>query len=386
MHILAIESSCDETAAALIKDGIYEIASVIATSKELHEATGGVVPEIAARKQIEFILPVIEQTLKKFHATYAQPNEDFNVNDVKNKINAIAVTIGPGLIGSLLVGVEAAKALALAWDKPLIPVNHLVGHIYANFLEEKEAVMSHSFAQETVGAQSLLPEDATAAPSKIEFPVLGLVISGGHTDVVLMKNHGDLEYLGGTLDDAAGEAYDKTARLLGLAKYLGGAELSKLASQNTRVLEKDLLPRPMLDQDNFDFSFSGLKTAVKNLIEKDVYPKEVIAYEFEKAVTDVVVKKTVKAAEKYKVKQILVGGGVAANTYLRTRLSEAAAEKGIEVKVPALRLCTDNAVYIGAAAYFLSKAKKMVNATGILSQPRVNFNEIKANPSLGIMD
>ncbi len=337
MNILAIESSCDETACAIVKDGVEEIASIIASSKEMHEATGGVVPEIAARKQIEFIVPVIEQTMKK---------ANFN----PNQIDAIAVTVGPGLIGSLLVGVEAAKALALAWNKPLIPVNHLIGHIYGNFLKRSTQT----------GADG------------IKFPCAVLIISGGHTDLVLMRGHGDFEFIGGTLDDAAGEAYDKTARLLGLAKYLGGAELSKLAATCTENKAKGILPRPMLDRDDFDFSFSGLKTAVKNLIEKNIYPADCIAREFEDAVVEVVVTKTVKAALKYNCKQILVGGGVSANKFLRQSLISKAENRGISVLFPDFDLCTDNAIYIASAAYFNNNPQEL--------------SKVIADPSLGIMD
>lgn len=335
--ILAIETSCDETACAIVKNGVEEVASTIASSKELHEATGGVVPEIAARKQIEFIVPVMDQTLKKSGLS-------------KHEIDAIAVTVGPGLIGSLLVGVEAAKALALAWDKPLIPVNHLIGHIYGNFIKRITQP----------GAEA------------IRFPCLVLIISGGHTDLVVMRDHGKFEYIGGTLDDAAGEAYDKTARLLGLAKYLGGAELSKLAATCTHKKAQGVLPRPMLNHDDFDFSFSGLKTAVKNLIDKNIYPADCVAREFEDAVVEVVVTKTIKAAQKYDCKQILVGGGVSANKFLRNTLTEQAKKIGAEVFVPAFDLCTDNAVYIASAAFFNNKP--------------VSLDHIIADPGLGVMD
>ena len=338
MNILAIETSCDETACAVVSDGVHELASVVASSKELHEATGGVVPEIAARKQIEFVIPVIEQTLKKISSS---------VKEVKNSIDALAVTTGPGLIGSLLVGVEAAKALSLAWGKPIVPVNHLMGHIYANFVER--------------------------GPKKeITFPCVALVISGGHTDLILLRSHGNFDYIGGTLDDAAGETYDKTARLLGLTKYLGGAELSKLAATCEKNLAQGKLPRPMLDQDNFDLSFSGLKTAAKRLIESNRFPVDSVAREFEEAVGDVVITKTIRAAQKFNCKQILVGGGVSANQYLRTRITAEALEKNVEVLVPPLDLCTDNAVYIASAAFFNYNPKP--------------FKQIVANPSLGIMD
>lgn len=340
MKILAIESSCDETACAIVEDGKVEISSALASSKELHEATGGVVPEVAARKQIEFLVPVIDQTLKKGGFT----------RDGKG-IDAIAVTVGPGLIGSLMVGVEGAKALAFAWDKPLVPVNHLIGHIYANFIERVGTV--------------------NADPVSV-FPCIALVISGGHTDLVLLRGHGDMEYIGGTLDDAAGEAYDKTARLLGLSKYLGGAKLSALAASCTNNQAQGVLPRPMLDQNNFDFSFSGLKTAVKRIIESGKYTDDSIACEFETAVTDVVVDKTLKACIKFGCTNLLVGGGVAANNYLRTRLSSEAGQLGISMVVPPLDLCTDNAIYIASCAYYNYRP--------------VSFDKVEAIPGLNIID
>ena len=206
MLILGIETSCDETAAALVEDGVHEISSVIASSQEIHQATGGIVPEVAARKQVEFIVPVIEQAVKKaseflgfLHGESVKDNRD-----IIKKIDALAVTVGPGLIGSLLVGVEAAKALSVAWSKPLIPVNHLIGHIYGNFLWESSS---------SLGGNS---EPGEYTQKDIKFLAIVLIVSGGHTDLVLMKDHGKFDYLGGTLDDAAGEAFDKTARLLGL--------------------------------------------------------------------------------------------------------------------------------------------------------------------------
>jgi N6-L-threonylcarbamoyladenine synthase len=330
MKIFAIESSCDETAGAVVEDGVREICSVIASSKELHEATGGIVPEVAARKQVEFIVPVIEQTLEKSGFT-------------PDQIDTLAVTVGPGLIGSLLVGVEAAKALSIAWNKPLIPVNHLVGHIYANWVDN---------------------------PEKILFPAIVLVVSGGHTDLILMKDHMVYEYLGGTYDDAVGESFDKTARLLGISRYLGGVALAQKASECSSNSIAGKLPRSLIREDNFDFSFSGLKTAVKRLTENESWPVEVVAREFEDAVVDVLVFKTTRAAKKYNAKSILLAGGVAANTMLRKRMKESAGN--VPVHFPVLRLCTDNAVYIASAAYF--------------NQVKRSLDQIQANPSLGVMD
>jgi N6-L-threonylcarbamoyladenine synthase len=322
MKIFAIESSCDETAAAIVEDGVKEISSTVASSKDVHEATGGVVPEVAARKQVEFIVPVIEKTLEKAKDSLGLSDTD----QVVAEIDALAVTVGPGLIGSLVVGVEAAKALSLAWSKSLIPVNHLIGHIYANWVANS--------------GSDHLPE----------FPAIVLIVSGGHTEIVLMKDHGDFKYLGGTIDDAAGEAFDKTARLLGLAKYLGGVELSKKAAMCEENALKGKLPRSFINEDNYDFSFSGLKTAVKRMIEAENGSPECIAREFEDAVVDVLVAKTTAAARNFQAKSILLAGGVSANSTLRERMRAAAGE--IPLFVPPVELCTDNAVYIASAAYF----------------------------------
>ncbi|HSX39841.1 MAG TPA: tRNA (adenosine(37)-N6)-threonylcarbamoyltransferase complex transferase subunit TsaD [Candidatus Saccharimonadales bacterium] len=334
MFILGIETSCDETAAAIVENGTKELASSLASSAEIHEQYGGVVPEVAARKQVEFIVPVIAECLKKSGLN-------------KNQIDALAVTVGPGLIGSLVVGVEAAKALSIAWNKPLVPVNHLVGHIYGNFVSE-------TFSQ-------------------IVFPALVLIVSGGHTDLVLMRGHGDFEYIGGTLDDAAGEAFDKVARILNISKYLGGPALSKLASTWNGEKLPVKLPRPMIHEDNFDFSFSGLKTATKRLIESDAtLSPAAVAREFENAIVDVLVTKTIKAAKVHNTKCILLAGGVAANATLRTQLTASGKQIGTPVFVPPIRLCTDNAIYIAAAAFFNPAHKSL--------------EEIVANPSLGVMD
>lgn len=364
MTILAIETSCDETACAIVKDGVTELASSLATSKELHEKTGGIVPEVAARKQVESIVPVIRDALCSFSKAQAVNPRLVNprlvnpqlIADLRNiptqNLDALAVTVGPGLVGSLVVGVEAAKALSLAWNKPLIPVNHLVGHIYANFVDNKE---------------------------KIEFPAMALVVSGGHTDLVLLKNHDDMKYIGGTLDDAAGEAFDKTARLLGLSKYLGGVLLSNEAAQCKTNSIKGSLPRPMIKDDSFDMSFSGLKTAVRRLVEPQLIaaiPKAAarpeIAREVEEAVVDVLVSKTTRAAKKYNVRSILLGGGVSANSRLRSEMTKEGHKMSINVHYPPLRLCTDNAVYIASAAYFCGKPKPL--------------DKIFVNPSLGVMD
>ena len=375
MVIMAIESSCDETACAVVEDGVYEIASELASSAELHHKTGGIVPEVAARKQVEFILPVLESTIQKTADYYG-----IKPSDVKNKIDALAVTIGPGLAGSLIVGIEAAKALALAWQKPLIPVNHLVGHFYANFLTQEPPSILAPKPSSRVGSLSRQggtpePSNRALAPTDPLFPAVVLVVSGGHTDLVLMNNHEDLEYLGGTIDDAAGEAFDKVARLLNYGMYLGGANLSKVAREYTGPKLAEKLPRPFIHEHNFDFSFSGLKTAVKRLVEKNIYESASIAKEFEEAVVEVLVEKTLKAVEHTNAKTILLGGGVSANSKLRQDLldkTQARFGNTITVKVPPLRLCTDNAIYIASAAYFNQTAKPL--------------DQIVPNPSMSIKD
>lgn len=362
MLILAIESSCDETACAVVEDGVKEIASDLASSADLHHKTGGIVPEVAARKQVEFIVPVIESTLNKT-ADYL-------------KIDAIAVTVGPGLIGSLVVGVEAAKALALAWNKPLIPVNHLVGHIYANFVGEVPGICGQEPTPDSriwaakLGTQS---EKGASAPDN-PFPATVLIVSGGHTDLVLMKNHGNLQYLGGTIDDAAGEAFDKVARLLDLGMYLGGANLSQVARKYTGPALPEKLPRVLIHENNFDFSFSGLKTAAKRLVDKKLYSVPAIAKEFEEAIVEVLVEKTLKAAQTTNSKSIMLGGGVSANQRLRENIVDKAKSQlgNVEVRIPPTRLCTDNAICIASAAYFNQNYKPS--------------DQITPNPSLTIKD
>ncbi len=333
MIILGIETSCDETAAAVVTNNdkrITILSNVVASSASLQAKYGGVIPEQAAREQIKSIIPVIETALNEARLT-------------NNDLDAVAVTYGPGLIGSLLVGVETAKTLATIWNKPLVPVNHLLGHFYANWLGETPT-----------------------------FPCLGLLISGGHTDLVLFKDHGKYEYLGGTRDDAAGECFDKCARLLNLP-YPGGPEISKLAAEGDAF--KINLPRPMIDSKDFDFSFSGLKTAVANIVrsfEFVVQSKQSLrsndlknsknyqlitknlAASIEAAIVDVLVTKTIKAAQKYKVKQIMVAGGVAANQKLTSELKLKIKNLKLEINlhIPPPALCTDNAAMIATTAFF----------------------------------
>jgi len=365
--IFGIETSCDETAASIVEDGVKEICSVVSSSKEFHEKTGGIVPEVAARKQVESIVPVISECFEKYKEIKGYKSIELCYAD----IDAVAVTVGPGLVGSLVVGVEAAKSLALFLNKPLIPVNHLIGHLYGNFLSEEDN------------------------EKNIIFPAVALLVSGGHTDLILIKNHGDFEYIGGTLDDAVGEAYDKVARLLGLSRYLGGALLSKKAQECRINTIKGRLPRPMIDQDNFDFSFSGLKTATRRLIEHEKIPTEVIAREFEDAVVEVLAKKTLKAVKKHGVNSLLLGGGVSANVHLRETLESECKKVNVQFYAPPLRLCTDNAVYIASATYFmyvkdtnsiLKSNSSLENNVEHNGYQGLDFEEIQPNPSLGITD
>jgi N6-L-threonylcarbamoyladenine synthase len=312
MKILAIESSCDETAAAVVEDGIKILGSAVATSKTMHEKYGGIVPEVAAREQLNCILPTIEEALSQAHAQYKD-------------IDQLAVTVGPGLIGSLLVGVETAKTISFTTGIPVVPVNHVLAHMYANFVH-------------------------TDFYRPIIFPAISLVVSGGHTELYLMESEKKLTWLGGTLDDAAGEAFDKTARLLGFG-HGGGPAIAQAASQSDGDTIK--LPRPLNDT-SLNFSFSGLKTAVlrewSKQKEKSEKQKNVFAHEIQESITDVLVKKTLIAADKYDTKSILLSGGVSANLRLREKFASLAGN--IAVHVPPIELCTDNAVYIASYAHF----------------------------------
>jgi len=326
MLVLAIETSCDEAAAAVLEGEVGKpirvLAEAVASSEEMHVKTGGIVPEVAGREQIKSIIPVIQDL-------------GFKIQD----IDAIAVTVGPGLVGSLLVGVETAKALALAWEKPLVPVNHLVAHLYANWVSEsnKKQVTSDKVPR---------------------FPAIGLVISGGHTDLVLMNEPGKIKYLGGTRDDAAGECFDKSARVLGLG-YPGGpaiaAAASKFKIQNSKI--KSRLPRPMINSGDYDFSFSGLKTALLRFWELRKGKRDLVgllAFELQEAVVDILVAKLEKAVKEFKPRSVLVGGGVAANLRLRRKLEFSISNLQFSPKlfISPLSLCTDNAVMIGATAIY----------------------------------
>lgn len=425
--ILAIESSCDETACAIVqKTGgrIVVLAQTTATSLSKHKETKGIVPEVAAREQLKCILPVIQDTLERYSGTTGQ-RDDAKINkenDSKfqnpsslfDSIDAIAVTTSPGLIGSLLVGVETARTLAFTWDKPLIPVNHVKAHPYANFVQmttetEKNTTTQHNleFLQNRDNVTALHRDkhiqNHTNHQSSIihhpQLPALSWVISGGHTSLYLMNSHQDIQLLGQTVDDSAGECFDKCARLLGF-NYPGGPEIDAL-SRKTSDLNHPQLPRPMTNIDTYDMSFSGLKTAFLHAFESGDYSNQALAFALQEAVSDVILKKTHKALKEFpEVKSVIVSGGVAANSRIRSKLESLIAtqpqgnniptqqhnnetnnqsrittsalrqtakqassvvsspssiihhQSSISIHFPPLSLCTDNAVMIGTYALF----------------------------------
>lgn len=311
--ILAIESSCDETAAAVVKNGREVLSNIISSQIALHTLYGGVVPEIASRKHIEKVNQVIEEALKTANVTL-------------DDIDAIGVTYGPGLVGALLVGVAAAKAIAFAKNKPLVGVHHIEGHISANFIENKT----------------------------LEPPFLCLVVSGGHTHLVCVKDYGKYEILGRTRDDAAGEAFDKVARAIGLG-YPGGPKIDKLSKEGNP--DAITFPKAHMEDSPYDFSFSGVKSAVLNYINgcqmKGVeYNRADIAASFQKAVTDVLVENAMRGVKEYGLNKLAIAGGVASNSTLRGAMEKACKENGVEFYHPSPILCTDNAAMIGAAAYY----------------------------------
>ncbi|MGO4545888.1 tRNA (adenosine(37)-N6)-threonylcarbamoyltransferase complex transferase subunit TsaD [Paenibacillus sp. 2TAB23] len=318
--ILAIETSCDETSAAVIRGGKHILSNVVSSQIEIHERYGGVVPEIASRKHVESITLIIEQAVKESGLTLRD-------------MSAIAVTQGPGLVGALLVGIVAAKSLSMALDIPLIGTHHIAGHIYANELEHD-----------------------------IVYPCMALVVSGGHTELVLMEKEGEFQVVGRTRDDAVGEAYDKVARALRLP-YPGGPHIDKLAieAENTIVL-----PRAWLEADSYDFSFSGLKSAVLAVINQHrmkglVLDEAALARGFQESVTEVLVTKALRAVRHYGAKQLLLCGGVAANRGLRKALAAKCDAEKIPLLVPSHVLCTDNAAMIGAAAYLKLKRSQFTD-------------------------
>ena len=317
MLILAIETSCDETSAAVVEDGCRIRSNIIASQIDSHKRFGGVVPEIASRHHVEFITVIVEDALAEAGVSY-------------DELDAVAVTYGPGLVGALLIGVHAAKAIALAHNLPLIPVNHMAGHIYSNRFQ-----------------------------SNFKFPLLALTVSGGHTELVYMEDDHTYEVIGETRDDAAGEAYDKVGRVLGVP-YPGGKHIDEMASQGEDTFD---FPRAMLHDETYDFSFSGLKSAFINTVHNadqrgEALNQNDLAASFQAAVIDVLVEKTIRAAKEKEVKQLLLSGGVAANKGLRDTL-QAAVTSGlpdVELLIPPLSLCGDNAAMIGAAAYAQYKA------------------------------
>jgi N6-L-threonylcarbamoyladenine synthase len=337
MNILGIETSCDETGASIVSNGVQILSNSLASSVLIQQKFGGVMPEHAAREQSRVIVPVIEEITK----------------DPKNIIDAIGVTIGPGLIGSLLVGVETAKSLAYIWKRPIIPVNHLVGHIYGCWVQD----------------------DTKEKITQPKFPALVLLVSGGHTELILMEGHGKFKLISTTRDDAAGEAFDKTARLLGLP-YPGGPSISKAATLITKKDPQIALPRPLLDSSSLDFSFSGLKTAVLYEVRKQKKVSEKfisqMAFEIQESITDVLIKKTFRAVGEFSPKSLLLCGGVAANKRLRKRFIEKIENyPNIKFFCPPIQYCTDNAATIASAAFF--------------NYSPIPWQEINANPSLEIV-
>ncbi|MBV9712581.1 MAG: tRNA (adenosine(37)-N6)-threonylcarbamoyltransferase complex transferase subunit TsaD [Ktedonobacteraceae bacterium] len=365
MLVLGIESSCDETGAALVRDGRYQLSNVVASQVEVHNRYGGVVPEVASRQQLAAIIPVVETAMEQASCSW-------------DDIDAVAATYGPGLAGSLLVGLTVGKTLALARDLPFLGVNHLEAHIYANWLHNGEAPLVQS---ETDGDWSYRKGDPI-------FPLICLVISGAHSELVLVRNHGQYELLGRTRDDAAGEAFDKVARILGLG-YPGGPAIQNAAQQAEEELQQQKkplnlaraayrLPRAWL-RGTYDFSFSGLKTAMLHLAEGATEetrttgegrqvsqytrmgaqaaqrgPTNValLASSFQEAIVDVLAVKTRLAAQEYHVKQVVLAGGVAANASLRARLEQELLPLRIRLSYPPIEFCTDNAAMIASAAFF----------------------------------
>lgn len=324
--ILALETSCDETSAAIVAGGRTVLSNVISSQVPVHQKFGGVVPEIASRKHIENVIPVVDQSLKEAGIALAE-------------VDAIGVTYGPGLVGALLVGVAAAKALSFATGKPLVGVNHLEGHIFANFLAHHD----------------------------LKPPFVALVVSGGHTSLVRVADYNSLELLGQTRDDAAGEAFDKIARVMGLP-YPGGPEIERLAKAGNP--EAIRFPRALAGQDNFEFSFSGLKSAVLNYLNSAQQRGETISYEdvaasFQQTVTETLINKSLMAVERCAADKLVLAGGVAANTQLRERLAKRCAETSIRLYYPPLALCTDNAAMIASRAYYKYTA-------GMLSDLKLN--------------
>ena len=339
MKILALETSCDETAVAIVADGWQVLASLINSQAKVHAQTGGIVPEIAAREHIPVIIPLLEAAFKQADCAW-------------NDIDALAVTQGPGLVGSLLVGVDTAKSLALSKKLPLHAVNHIFGHIYANWLDQEPA-------------------------QQPQFPVVTLTASGGHNELVLLRSHQQVEFLGNTLDDAAGEAFDKAARLIGLG-FPGGPAIQRAAVGGDA--SAFAFPRPMLN-DGLNFSFSGLKTAVFVTVKRlraeqgEKLPEQTVsdlAASFQAAVAETLVTKLFRAADEYAAKEVHLAGGVSANTKIRELAEQEARKRRLTLRYPLkLQYCTDNAAMIGAAAYFRPHAS--------------NWRTLQARPNLSLV-
>lgn len=330
-YILGIETSCDETSCSIVKNGNEEINTVVLSQIDIHTLYGGVVPEIASRNHIKDIVFVIDKCLKDSKLTM-------------DDISAIAVTHGPGLVGSLLVGLESAKTLSYIYNKPLVPVHHIRSHIYANNIE-----------------------------NKMEFPLMALIISGGHTNLLYMKNHFDYEVVGQTLDDAVGECYDKVGRVINVP-YPGGPEIDKLAHLGKPSYK---LPIPLND-DSFNFSFSGLKSAVINLVhnlnQKNIeLNKEDLACSFQNVVIETLTTKTIRAMKKYKIKNLILAGGVAANKGIREKFEELAKENDFNFSYPNFKYCTDNATMVATAGYFLYKEEKIAKDLQINANSGAKF-------------
>jgi len=400
MNILAIETSCDETAASVVKDGRIVLSNVVSSQIDIHAAYGGVVPEVAARVHVQSIIPVVEEAL-------SEANLDWG------SIDAIAVTEGPGLVGSLIVGTETARTLAILKGKPLISVNHLEGHVYANWVgaisnfqfpisnqchpeldsgsrnkdidSGSESGMTRRNKRHSEATKNLTPQ----------FPIIALLVSGGHTMLIHMEDHYKFKIIGQTRDDAAGEAFDKVAALLGLP-YPGGPNISKLASschsrEGGKPEEKykfpvvDLTPEPKRGADSFleypepslDFSLSGLKTAVLNEVKKkkrlSEKEKSDIAASFQKSLIDTLAQNSQRAIEKYKPKSFILSGGVAANEQLRTKLEKMCKKLDIEFYMPNLAYCTDNATMVGVAAYYKQKVFGFVNPKTLTPNPNLKL-------------
>jgi len=372
--ILGIETSCDETSAAVYAVDKGLLSNMVASQIDIHKKTGGVVPEVASRAHVEQILPVIDEALELAKTSL-------------NKIDYLAVTHAPGLIGSLLVGVNTAKTLAMVLDKPLLPINHLEGHIYANFIREFP-ISNFQFPNKSkISTPNNLNNPKNPNIPKFNFPAVILLVSGGHTSLILMKGHSKYKTLGETLDDAAGEAFDKVARVLGLP-YPGGPNISFVADNyrrkipnsksqipnksqilNPKIGDGNFFPRSMLGSGDFNFSFSGLKTAVLYAWQKDTSNNLTIkqynnlrtqfAYEFEEAVVDILATKTIKAAKKYKAKTVSICGGVAANKRLREELETRIKNLPLTAYcLPLTKYCGDNAAMIGCCAAYRLKNKK----------------------------